>query len=631
MPVTFKQIKQRVNRHDNATKNRRDLMEDDYDLWRLEWKDGRDEAQADDYETYTTNEPKTYFNKMVAIISSAVMTIRIPQSAKPKAEREIDNTKEQFIRGAFRSGDDWLKKRGMPEFIDQVASLAALRGFSCGRAMFVKGKDRRVRFELMPWDPLSTFWEMGPNGLRWICNRTMRSRAEIFAQYGDKTPEDLKPDEESASEGQPVERFEVYDYYDTTDNAVGVDFKEGMWLKAPKKHGMKDRVPGWVVPVGAVPPIRTDEQHDDTDKDFGLGLYDAVRQTYNDFNETMSDAKTLVRRAVKGGYTLGSAGGRKGLEGNPAAEGTIVQLDSTQNESLKPIEREEMPAETGVFLANVSGEMQRGSLPHSLFGDQNFTLSGFAIQTLREGSKSAVDPFIKCLTTTAGEVADLAIVQYGSGDFAPITLRGRQYNGEWFERQFAPSDIEGTDCPIIEFEPQLPKDDPARFAMAQIARSPDAHGFPILPDREIWEGILGLEDTDAIQTALNEQFAVRSNPIASNLSLMLAAARLGRTDLAFLHELEMMKLIGERYGIQQQQPPQPQVPGILPQGAPGIPVQDPTFAPNVLPQAALGGPPPAPFPQAGPLVPPGQPRPGAALDEATLMQRLAAIGLVPPM
>ena len=45
-----------------------------------------------------------------------------------------------------------------------------------------------------------------------------------------------------------------------------------------------------------------------------------------------------------------------------------------------------------------------------------------------------------------------------------------------------------------------------------------------------------------------------------------------------------------------------------------------------MPPAAAGVPPPVPTPQAGPVVPPGQPRPGAQSEQ----ERLRRIGLVGP-
>ena len=56
-----------------------------------------------------------------------------------------------------------------------------------------------------------------------------------------------------------------------------------------------------------------------------------------------------------------------------------------------------------------------------------------------------------------------------------------------------------------------------------------------------------------------------------------------------------------------------------PQGGIGLP-------PTVMPNAALGVPPPMPTAPVGPSVPPGTPRPGAQNVE----NRLSGLGLIPP-
>ena len=96
-----------------------------------------------------------------------------------------------------------------------------------------------------------------------------------------------------------------------------------------------------------------------------------------------------------------------------------------------------------------------------------------------------------------------------------------------------------------------------------------------------------------------------------------AALRMGREDLAQIYYMMLTQAFGESG------PGGQQGPGGPPQQNGAGP---PTFAPEVLPNAMAGQPPPEPFQQAGPVVPPGTPRPGAQSDA----QRLAGLGLIAP-
>jgi hypothetical protein len=165
-----------------------------------------------------------------------------------------------------------------------------------------------------------------------------------------------------------------------------------------------------------------------------------------------------------------------------------------------------------------------------------------------------------------------------------------------------------------------------------------------LSDIYIRDNILGLQSADQMEDSIKTQVAERTLPEATLWSLLQAANRQGREDLAELYQgelrrvfmaksMEEMKLMAEAMQVQgmgmapqgapmppQGMPPQGMPPQGMPQGGgPGLP-------PTVMPNAALGVPPPMPTAPVGPSVPPGTPRPGAQSTE----NRLSNLGLIPP-
>ena len=174
--------------------------------------------------------------------------------------------------------------------------------------------------------------------------------------------------------------------------------------------------------------------------------------------------------------------------------------------------------------------------------------------------------------------------------------------------------------------------------MAQIAREGPT---PLMPDLWIRDNVLGVQDADQVEDSIKEQIAEKTLPEAGVLSLYQAALKQGRNDLAelYLGELVSMlfakaKQMSEAMGIAggppglptEGLPPgaPPPPPGMVPPGAPpGLPPMPP---PGVMPPAMAGVPPPVPTPQAGPVVPQGQPRPGGQGEE----ERLRRMGLAGP-
>ena len=165
-----------------------------------------------------------------------------------------------------------------------------------------------------------------------------------------------------------------------------------------------------------------------------------------------------------------------------------------------------------------------------------------------------------------------------------------------------------------------------KFSMAQIAREGPT---PLLSDRAIRDRILAIQDADQMDDAIKEQLAEKLLPEATLWSMLQAAERQGRQDLVDFYLGELTSVLLEKRRVMQERmtalassPEPPQMPGMgdgPPMGRPpmpGGPVGSPSggppgLPPQVMPNAALGAPPPIPVPQAGPIVPPGTPRPGA--------------------
>lgn len=592
-----------VRDEENRTSSLRQRMEDDYAIrWLLQWKDTRDRMQEDTARTHVSNDPRTYAKKANAFLVAAGLTVRLPEENKSPEERDDDNIREKFIRGSLTAGDEYLRAIGQPDLRVQMAWYATIRGFSIGRAMLVKDTKRKVRVEIMPFDPLHTFWEFGHLGIHIVIHRVMKSAAMIKRQYdidvSDDGSTDLNKD------------IAVYDYYDAEENGVCTDTR---WLKKLTKHQVKSGAPIWFSAAGTQPNVQP-RNGTTTMSDYGESIFSDNRATENTKNEIASDLKTIIDRSANPPLMIKSPGGRRTFSEDPRLSGSDVPLDV--NEAVEPFPMVEMARETAGFLGGVYGEAQRGAIPYTSFGEIPFQLSGYAIETLSQGVTSVIQPAKLAMESSYCQIVGLLSEQFASGGFAPITLRGQMYNRSWFMREFKSADIKGMDAPIIQLHPRMPKDDPAKFAMAQIARE---GAKPLLPDRVVRSDVLEYEDVDLIEDAVAEQMATSATPMALLYTMMVSAQKMGRDDLAQIYLLQLMQLTRQTVG------------GGAPPGAGGAPAGPPGpaapdgFDPRVATGGAMGIPPVPPQGQVGPTVGPGQPRPGAQSEES----RLARIGLVP--
>lgn len=605
---TLEQIVELVKQHEDQTRTRRTRMDADHSMWRLEELPANASVApekpgiGEGWRHYTSNEPRTFANKAVSIASTAKVIIRVKGGAiDPKKKRDKQNDKERFLIGAFAAADERLTEILQRPLQEQLSWYSLLRGWVAARTLLRKRADGSTFVDIQPFDPRNTYWGIGPDGPDWACVMTRRTPRDIKSVYG-KEVSGIDSGEEEGT-GVPV-----YDFYDMEENRV---MTVDTILKRAQKHG-SPRVPVWIGVVGETPQI-----YDGTGSagaDYGDSLYAADRDIYPHHNFMMSIVLELMGRARSTGYVLTSPDGTKTLSADPFKAGSEIALRS--GETIEPLAQIETTRDAAGFAAIISGEMQRGALPQSAFGELPFQLSGFAINSLRQGIGTVIAPTIKAMEAAYTGIANLLVDQYIAGGFKAMEVAGLDRNREYFSEEITPEQVESAGGRIvIEIVPELPQDEPAKMQMAHMARDGGSSGIPLFGDRTIKEDWLNRQDPDADEAILMEQMASRATPMAQAKAMLDAAVQLGREDLAQIWMGEMMRIMRDTLLMDAakaqaaggQQGPQP---GGGPGGVPGIPA-------GIMPSQATGTPQVAPTPQQGPLVPQGTPRPGAQNGAAT--------------
>ena len=498
-----------VEDHREATYPFRDRMQDDYDLYIMRPYDA-----GDGYESYTSNEPRTYADKIISFMSAAQLIIRIPNIEEVREKRNMNDAKEKFLIGLFAGADERLRRKLQPSLREQLSWYISLRGWYAGRALLHVDSNNKTQIDITPWDAMHTYWGEGEDGLEWACYRIQKTKGQILNQYGITLDEQ---DDET-----PID---VYDFYDTEDNIVCTN---DTILKQATPHNA-GRVPVFLGMVGSQPLVQNLDETSltDTIADYGESVYAGNRQIYDKHNFTMSVMMEMVSRSRKQGIKIVSRDGQKTLDDDPYRAGAEVSL--AQGEDIQPLGLMEVARETGAYMGLVSGELQRGAIPHTVYGDLQFQLSGFAINTLRQGIDSVLRPRVTAMEDAYLQIAHLLCDQYSSGMYDPISVSGRDKNRIYFSEVIPPDAMAQAGIPEIKIVSQLPEDDMSRMSMAQMAREGQT---PLLSDNYVRDKILGLQDADSIEDSIREQLAERTLPEAALWSLLQSTEERGRPDLS---------------------------------------------------------------------------------------------------
>ena len=579
---------------------RRSRMEEDYGLYRM-----NDYDAGEGYQSYTSNAPRILADKIISYLSQASMAVRVNLASNHDA-RESGSLKEKFVIGALNLADERMERLGQPSIRQQVAFYITLRGWYAGRAVLNKRTDGTTFVDITPFDPLHIAYELDDDGIVWLAHKTRRSQEAIKSVYS----ADVEP---AVEEGED-RGVDVWDYYSREEHVIVADSREPQIIKPSVKHNISDMdgnpcAPVFLGAVGPAPWIQDETSGDDTAKDYGESIFAQNRKLFEDFNFSMSAYKTLIQRAVRRPYKIISPDGSTTLDSDPWKDGSEIPLPAGTDIQL--LDEITMPLNTNEYVSMVSGEIQRGGLSNVSYGELPFAISGFAAKILQEGSAHQIEPRVQAITSCYKQVANLITMQYETGDYATVTVRGRHNElSNFFHQEIKPSDIENGGALDIKFGVRMPQDDPQQISMAQMLREGPT---PLAPDEWIWENILQIEDVDQFKNAISAQAAHSTDPKAMLVTLIEGLMQTGESEKALIYiellrktlkqeqqqeatmdmQFQMMQMQTQAQAMQGAVPPQggPNSLGV-PGGAVSSAAQgfSPTGAPNTAPVGEPGAP-----------------------------------------
>lgn len=486
MDKKIAEIKQAIKTFQNDTTFRqlRTRWEGDLKLYRLKTYNA-----GQGYLSYTSNAPRLIADKVTSALCDAKLLIRFPEELLTDEEARLANNSERLIYGGLTINDDLLTKiPDTPPLREQLAWYATVRGSVAFRVYVYKNDKGKTVAEVIPWDIYNVSFEKDDEGIVWAAYTYKATKAQAEHQFGFKT------------EKQTVT---IVDYWGREQYGVIID---ETWHQPLKDHGLK-HCPVYIIRVGATPVVTQDDDTQ-TPTYAGESVFAPNRGLFPIMNKTISDLLTIVRRGVKVPLGYWSADGSKNIEEDIWQVEKAASIPMMIGEEIKPIMTPTMPPDAAGLVNLVSGEVQRGGFPHTAFGELGFRLSGYAVNQLQAAVAWVITPFVRCLEQSYYRISREIISQYGGKSLPPIEVQGRTSKNQPFgypiAAQIKPSEVRDDWYPEVQLLPNLPKDDAARYSLAQIAREGDV---PLLSDETIRGELIGVQDPALEDEKIDRQWA----------------------------------------------------------------------------------------------------------------------------
>lgn len=475
--------------------------------------------QTTDSLKWLDNEPRVFFDTARSLVSSNPPTFRLPMSINPEAEeKQRMNKAERLLIGAWRAQDQRAGQNGNVAWLYDLAYWVLLGG-AVDFTYINKCEDGKPEFVSDLWDPLTVFPE-------WVDGkmRTLVRHYDVDAITANSMASDLMTKAQYSKDfhaANPDERHVVINWWkqagDKVFNCVVV---AGQIVKPKTLQKKMDHIPIHVTAVGDPDRVSTNWQ-----SRRWQSIIAANRDMYGYKNTMLSLMATILAETA---YPNIVSKTRSGVPAVKAEDmkgyGAVVPLRT--EESIELLKHAATPTEANYLLTYINQQIQKGSLPSSVYGNLPFEVSGFALSQLLAAVKYKIGPYLQAMQGIMSRISSDWLYQYKTGKWGKVTLSvTNPYDlrrGLTYIEQYSPDDVPEqlyveVTIPIV-----------SQFDKTQaILNARQALTPPQLFSREtLWETELGIQDTE------QELQRIRQDQVM---------------DDPFIKQIEIIEALQERY------------------------------------------------------------------------------------
>ena len=367
-------------------------------------------------ESVISNNPRTYYNAALHLLTPPTPPIRIPVEGLDPETTSWANQLEEAIRESWYGLDRRYRRRARKGWMQYVVGLMLVTGWYSVLCMVVE--DQLIA---EAWNPIEVYpdWD----GLElYRCAHVFILRGNQARQFVSRRGWNLK-----RVIGGPYDTVTIYDLWEVDGNKVTNTTVADTTLVKPTRAEPFDSIPIFVGPVGGLPddgPIsatRARAINQDWRSEVGQSIFATNEGMYNNHNRMMTFMQQIVRDTAQPKYW--EKGQNPGILTPEALEkrGPIFRLG--QGDEIGTLQMPGIPLELSSILSQYEGMIQRGGIPAAIFGQMAASMPVGAMTQVAAATVQALALFHRATVDLLGDVINTWADGIIDGTYKGVSVR----------------------------------------------------------------------------------------------------------------------------------------------------------------------------------------------------------------
>lgn len=374
-----------------------------YDILKL-----KDEMAEDNMESFVSNNPRTFYNLSLHLLTPKPIPHRIPVEGLTDQEIADSSVVEKMLMRVWNKQDRKYRTAGQQSKIRKIVEYILTFGWYA-----VQTEVDNDGFSMAVWHPYNVFPYWDDEELLEVAHiYTLKNKAaKAFLRK-------LGGDYAYNFNGDMI----VYDYWFLDDNGSvshAIATSLNTFALQPQTRGDLDRIPVFVGPVGGLPD--TGQMDTKWQDNFGESIVAVNASLYRNYNRVRSFLQQAVRDATEPKWFERSTGTEILDEVGLRTRGAIFR--GGPNDSVEPLTHPAIPVELSMNISSYEQQIQQGSFSPMMYGNIFVQVAAYAMSQMAQAAQQVLRPYHEAVQDLLADIDNFWLWQIRDHGYEPAGMK----------------------------------------------------------------------------------------------------------------------------------------------------------------------------------------------------------------